>query len=160
MYIFEKKLLVCYLPTLTLWFQMSLPKCNIMSNGGPVESIANLATGQDRGNAVTIQVSLLSGKNYIWFTPLLFPFSCPQEGRKLTTSFSWLRLHIVLRQWNWKKTCGSSKIPARMLMNPQSYMPPSTLEAWNLSWPAVTLAMLQCYLQVSQFFRMASSQGL
>ncbi|CAN1836544.1 Homeobox-leucine zipper protein GLABRA 2 [Linum perenne] len=28
---------------------------DIMSNGGPVQSIANLAKGQDRGNAVTIQ---------------------------------------------------------------------------------------------------------
>lgn len=28
-----------------------------MSNGGTVQSIANLAKGQDRGNAVTIQVS-------------------------------------------------------------------------------------------------------
>ncbi|KAA8537480.1 hypothetical protein F0562_027088 [Nyssa sinensis] len=28
---------------------------DIMSNGGPVQSIANLAEGQDRGNAVTIQ---------------------------------------------------------------------------------------------------------
>jgi homeobox-leucine zipper protein len=28
-----------------------------MSSGGAVQSIANLAKGQDRGNAVTIQVS-------------------------------------------------------------------------------------------------------
>lgn len=28
-----------------------------MLNGGPVQTIANLAKGQDRGNAVTIQVS-------------------------------------------------------------------------------------------------------
>ena len=28
-----------------------------MLSGGPVQSIANLAKGQDRGNAVTIQVS-------------------------------------------------------------------------------------------------------
>lgn len=31
-----------------------------MSNGSPVQPIANLAKGQDRGNAVTIQVSSLS----------------------------------------------------------------------------------------------------
>ncbi|PNX61617.1 homeobox-leucine zipper protein GLABRA 2-like, partial [Trifolium pratense] len=30
---------------------------DIMSSGGEVQSIANLAKGQDRGNAVTIQVS-------------------------------------------------------------------------------------------------------
>lgn len=30
---------------------------DIMLSGGPVQSIANLAKGQDRGNAVTIQVS-------------------------------------------------------------------------------------------------------
>ncbi|GFZ08055.1 HD-ZIP IV family of homeobox-leucine zipper protein with lipid-binding START domain-containing protein [Actinidia rufa] len=30
---------------------------DIMSNGGPVQSIANLAKGQDRGNAVTIQAT-------------------------------------------------------------------------------------------------------
>ncbi|CAL1378113.1 unnamed protein product [Linum trigynum] len=30
---------------------------DIMSNGGPVQSIANLAKGQDRGNAVTIQMT-------------------------------------------------------------------------------------------------------
>lgn len=29
---------------------------DIMSSGGPVQSIANLAKGQDRGNAVTVQV--------------------------------------------------------------------------------------------------------
>ena len=34
-----------------------------MSNGGPAQSIANLAKGQDRGNSVTIQVSSLS-QNY------------------------------------------------------------------------------------------------
>ncbi|XP_009611248.1 homeobox-leucine zipper protein GLABRA 2 isoform X1 [Nicotiana tomentosiformis] len=39
-------------------------ECNIMSNGGPVESIANLATGQDRGNAVTIQAMKL--KEDMW----------------------------------------------------------------------------------------------
>lgn len=37
-----------------------------MSNGGPVQSIANLAKGKDRGNAVTIQVSSLG-----CFFPLL-----------------------------------------------------------------------------------------
>lgn len=31
---------------------------DIISNGGPAQCIANLAKGQDRGNAVTIQVSL------------------------------------------------------------------------------------------------------
>ncbi|KAA8541243.1 hypothetical protein F0562_025150 [Nyssa sinensis] len=31
---------------------------DIMSNGGPVQSIANLAEGQDRGNAVTIREAL------------------------------------------------------------------------------------------------------
>lgn len=36
-----------------------------MSNGGPVQNIANLAKGQDRGNAVTIQVISLfpAGRN-------------------------------------------------------------------------------------------------
>lgn len=35
-----------------------------MSSGGTVQSIANLAKGQDRGNAVAIQVSCL-GSIYI-----------------------------------------------------------------------------------------------
>ncbi|XWS18987.1 hypothetical protein CRYUN_Cryun32bG0092000 [Craigia yunnanensis] len=38
---------------------------DIMSNGGPVQSIANLAKGQDRGNAVTIQ-TVKSKENSIW----------------------------------------------------------------------------------------------
>ncbi|XP_059643395.1 homeobox-leucine zipper protein GLABRA 2 [Cornus florida] len=38
---------------------------DIMSNGGPVESIANLAKGQDRGNAVTIQ-TMKSKENGMW----------------------------------------------------------------------------------------------
>ncbi|XVF24972.1 hypothetical protein REPUB_Repub13aG0173200 [Reevesia pubescens] len=38
---------------------------DIMSNGGPVQSIANLAKGQDRGNAVTIQ-TMKSKENSIW----------------------------------------------------------------------------------------------
>ncbi|XWS11935.1 hypothetical protein CRYUN_Cryun37aG0048100 [Craigia yunnanensis] len=37
---------------------------DIMSNGGPVQSIANLAKGKDRGNAVTIQVSSISQQRY------------------------------------------------------------------------------------------------
>ncbi|XP_022714992.1 homeobox-leucine zipper protein GLABRA 2-like [Durio zibethinus] len=38
---------------------------DIMSNGGPVQSIANLAKGQHRGNAVTIQ-TMKSKENSIW----------------------------------------------------------------------------------------------
>ncbi|KAI9160486.1 hypothetical protein LWI28_008547 [Acer negundo] len=38
---------------------------DIMSNGGPVQSIANLAKGQDRGNAVTIQ-TVKSKENGMW----------------------------------------------------------------------------------------------
>ncbi|KAF2301204.1 hypothetical protein GH714_020810 [Hevea brasiliensis] len=38
---------------------------DIMSNGGPVQSIANLAKGQDRGNAVTIQAMKSKG-NPMW----------------------------------------------------------------------------------------------
>uniref|UniRef100_A0A5B6YQM2 Putative homeobox-leucine zipper protein GLABRA 2 n=1 Tax=Davidia involucrata TaxID=16924 RepID=A0A5B6YQM2_DAVIN len=38
---------------------------DIMSNGGPVQSIANLAKGQDRGNAVTIQ-TMKSKENSMW----------------------------------------------------------------------------------------------
>ncbi|KAK1575086.1 hypothetical protein Q3G72_002450 [Acer saccharum] len=38
---------------------------DIMSNGGPVQSIANLSKGQDRGNAVTIQ-SVKSKENGLW----------------------------------------------------------------------------------------------
>lgn len=33
-----------------------------MSSGGPAQSIANLAKGQDRGNSVAIQVSSLKSK--------------------------------------------------------------------------------------------------
>ncbi|KAA8540403.1 hypothetical protein F0562_024678 [Nyssa sinensis] len=38
---------------------------DIMSSGGPVQSIANLAKGQDRGNAVTIQ-TMKSKENSMW----------------------------------------------------------------------------------------------
>lgn len=38
---------------------------DIMSNGGPVQSIANLAKGKDRGNAVTIQ-AMKSKENSMW----------------------------------------------------------------------------------------------
>ncbi|XP_021298731.1 homeobox-leucine zipper protein GLABRA 2 [Herrania umbratica] len=38
---------------------------DIMSNGGPVQSIANLAKGQDRGNAVAIQ-AMKSKENSTW----------------------------------------------------------------------------------------------
>ncbi|XP_002516023.2 homeobox-leucine zipper protein GLABRA 2 [Ricinus communis] len=38
---------------------------DIMSNGGQVQSIANLAKGQDRGNAVTIQ-TMKSNENNMW----------------------------------------------------------------------------------------------
>ncbi|XVF26774.1 hypothetical protein REPUB_Repub14bG0047500 [Reevesia pubescens] len=38
---------------------------DIMSNGSPVQSIANLAKGQDRGNAVTIQ-TMKSKENSMW----------------------------------------------------------------------------------------------
>lgn len=38
---------------------------DIMSNGGTVQSIANLAKGQDRGNAVTIQ-TIKSKENNMW----------------------------------------------------------------------------------------------
>ncbi|KAL7191293.1 hypothetical protein ACSBR2_023377 [Camellia fascicularis] len=38
---------------------------DIMSNGGPVQSIANLAKGQDRGNAVTVQ-TMKSKENSMW----------------------------------------------------------------------------------------------
>ncbi|XVF86637.1 hypothetical protein PTKIN_Ptkin18bG0058500 [Pterospermum kingtungense] len=38
---------------------------DIVSNGGPVQSIANLAKGQDRGNAVTIQ-TMKSKENSMW----------------------------------------------------------------------------------------------
>ncbi|KAK9282460.1 hypothetical protein L1049_005378 [Liquidambar formosana] len=38
---------------------------DIMSNGGPAQSIANLAKGQDRGNAVTIQ-AMKSKENPMW----------------------------------------------------------------------------------------------
>ncbi|KAA8541783.1 hypothetical protein F0562_022935 [Nyssa sinensis] len=38
---------------------------DIMSNGGPVQSIVNLAKGQDRGNAVTIQ-TMKSKENSMW----------------------------------------------------------------------------------------------
>ncbi|KAJ4718106.1 Homeobox-leucine zipper protein like [Melia azedarach] len=38
---------------------------DIMSNGGPVQNIANLAKGQDRGNAVTIQ-AMKSKENSMW----------------------------------------------------------------------------------------------
>ncbi|KAJ9179203.1 hypothetical protein P3X46_011018 [Hevea brasiliensis] len=38
---------------------------DIMSNGSPVQSIANLAKGQDRGNAVTIQ-TMKSKENPMW----------------------------------------------------------------------------------------------
>ncbi|KAK6914877.1 Homeobox domain [Dillenia turbinata] len=38
---------------------------DIMSNGGPVQSIANLAKGQDRGNAVTIQ-TMKTKENSMW----------------------------------------------------------------------------------------------
>ncbi|KAJ8755997.1 hypothetical protein K2173_024542 [Erythroxylum novogranatense] len=38
---------------------------DIMSNGGPLQSIANLAKGQDRGNAVTIQ-AINSKENSMW----------------------------------------------------------------------------------------------
>ncbi|XP_057967176.1 homeobox-leucine zipper protein GLABRA 2 [Malania oleifera] len=37
---------------------------DIMSNGGPVQSIANLAKGQDRGNAVAIQT--MKSKDSMW----------------------------------------------------------------------------------------------
>lgn len=36
-----------------------------MSNGVPVQSIASLAKGQDRGNAVTIQVSCFVISNVV-----------------------------------------------------------------------------------------------
>ncbi|KAI4329239.1 hypothetical protein L6164_021527 [Bauhinia variegata] len=39
---------------------------DIMSNGGSVQSIANLAKGQDRGNAVTIQTIKSKENNSIW----------------------------------------------------------------------------------------------
>lgn len=35
-----------------------------MSNGGPVQSVANLAKGQDKGNAVSIQVSTSQRKRF------------------------------------------------------------------------------------------------
>ncbi|KAL3528745.1 hypothetical protein ACH5RR_008067 [Cinchona calisaya] len=38
---------------------------DIMSNGDPVQSIANLAKGQDRGNAVTIQ-TIQTNDNSVW----------------------------------------------------------------------------------------------
>ncbi|GMY34302.1 homeobox-leucine zipper protein GLABRA 2 [Fagus crenata] len=38
---------------------------DIMSNGGPAQSIANLAKGQDRGNSVTIQ-TMKSKENSMW----------------------------------------------------------------------------------------------
>ncbi|GKV27039.1 hypothetical protein SLEP1_g36246 [Rubroshorea leprosula] len=38
---------------------------DVMSSGGPVQSIANLAKGQDRGNAVTIQ-TMKSKENSTW----------------------------------------------------------------------------------------------
>ncbi|XP_022721435.1 homeobox-leucine zipper protein GLABRA 2-like isoform X1 [Durio zibethinus] len=38
---------------------------DIISNGGPVQSVANLAKGQDRGNAVTIQ-TMKSKENSMW----------------------------------------------------------------------------------------------
>lgn len=38
---------------------------DIMSNGGPVQTIANLAKGQDRGNAVNIQ-TMKSKENSMW----------------------------------------------------------------------------------------------
>ncbi|KAJ8773434.1 hypothetical protein K2173_004264 [Erythroxylum novogranatense] len=38
---------------------------DIMSNGAPVQSIANLAKGKDRGNAVTIQ-TMRSKENSVW----------------------------------------------------------------------------------------------
>ncbi|XP_035548052.1 homeobox-leucine zipper protein GLABRA 2-like [Juglans regia] len=38
---------------------------DIISNGGPAQSIANLAKGQDRGNAVTIQ-AMKSKENNMW----------------------------------------------------------------------------------------------
>lgn len=38
---------------------------DIMSNGGPAQSIANLAKGQDRGNAVSIQ-AMKSKENTMW----------------------------------------------------------------------------------------------
>ncbi|KAJ4951818.1 hypothetical protein NE237_028650 [Protea cynaroides] len=38
---------------------------DIMSSGGPAQSIANLAKGQDRGNAVTLQ-AMKSKENNIW----------------------------------------------------------------------------------------------
>ncbi|XVE52078.1 hypothetical protein DITRI_Ditri02bG0092100 [Diplodiscus trichospermus] len=38
---------------------------DIISNGGPVQSIANLAKGQDRGNAVSIQ-TMKSKENSMW----------------------------------------------------------------------------------------------
>lgn len=40
-----------------------LSQWDIMSSGGTVQSIANLSKGQDRGNAVTIQVSCF-GSNF------------------------------------------------------------------------------------------------
>ena len=43
-----------------------LSKWDIMSSGGTVQSIANLSKGQDRGNAVTIQVSCFGSNFSTW----------------------------------------------------------------------------------------------
>lgn len=39
--------------------KFSLPQWDIMSSGGSVQSVANLAKGKDRGNVVNIQVSFI-----------------------------------------------------------------------------------------------------